>query len=58
MTGAVSCPVLLLAGEDDAICPLPVVEELASRRKPPAWCAFPARATPSSATARTSLSRL
>jgi proline iminopeptidase len=31
MTGAVSCPVLLLAGEDDAICPLPVVEELASR---------------------------
>ena len=31
MTGAVSCPVLLLAGEDDPICPLPVVEELASR---------------------------
>jgi pimeloyl-ACP methyl ester carboxylesterase len=31
MTGAVRCPVLLLAGEDDPICPLPVVEELASR---------------------------
>ena len=38
MTGAVRCPVLLLAGEDDPICPLPVVEELASllRPKPPA----------------------
>ena len=31
MTGAVLCPVLLLAGEDDPICPLPVVEELAGR---------------------------
>lgn len=28
---AVRCPVLVLAGEDDPICPLPVVEELASR---------------------------
>jgi len=26
-----SSPVLILAGEDDPICPLPVVEELASR---------------------------
>jgi proline iminopeptidase len=26
---AVSCPVLILAGEDDPICPLPVVEDLA-----------------------------
>jgi pimeloyl-ACP methyl ester carboxylesterase len=31
LTGAVRCPVLVLAGEDDPICPLPVVEELASR---------------------------
>jgi pimeloyl-ACP methyl ester carboxylesterase len=29
--GAVRCPVLVLAGEDDPICPLPVVEELASQ---------------------------
>jgi proline iminopeptidase len=29
--GAVRCPVLVLAGEDDPVCPLPVVEELASR---------------------------
>ena len=29
VAGAVSCPVLVLAGEDDPICPLPVVEELA-----------------------------
>jgi pimeloyl-ACP methyl ester carboxylesterase len=28
--GDVRCPVLVLAGEDDPICPLPVVEELAS----------------------------
>jgi proline iminopeptidase len=28
---AVRCPVLVLAGEDDPICPLPVVEELASQ---------------------------
>jgi pimeloyl-ACP methyl ester carboxylesterase len=28
---AVRCPMLVLAGEDDPICPLPVVEELASR---------------------------
>jgi proline iminopeptidase len=28
---AVGCPVLVLAGEDDPVCPLPVVEELASR---------------------------
>jgi proline iminopeptidase len=31
VTGAVRCPVLVLTGEDDPICPLPVVEELASR---------------------------
>ena len=30
VTGAVRCPVLVLAGEDDPICPLPVVKELAS----------------------------
>lgn len=29
--GAVRCPVLVLAGEDDPICPLPVVEDLASQ---------------------------
>jgi pimeloyl-ACP methyl ester carboxylesterase len=29
--GAVRCPVLVLAGEDDPVCPLPVVEDLASR---------------------------
>jgi pimeloyl-ACP methyl ester carboxylesterase len=29
--GAVRCPVLVLAGEDDPVCPLPVVEELASQ---------------------------
>jgi proline iminopeptidase len=29
--GAVRCPVLVLAGEDDPISPLPVVEELASQ---------------------------
>jgi proline iminopeptidase len=29
--GAVRCPVLILAGEDDPICPLPVVEELVSQ---------------------------
>jgi proline iminopeptidase len=28
---AIRCPVLVLAGEDDPICPLPVVEELARR---------------------------
>ena len=31
VTGAVRCPVLVLAGEDDPICPLPVAAELASR---------------------------
>ena len=31
LIGAVRCPVLVLAGEDDPVCPLPVVEELASR---------------------------
>ena len=31
VTGAVRCPVLVLTGEDDPICPLPVVEELVSR---------------------------
>jgi pimeloyl-ACP methyl ester carboxylesterase len=29
LIGAVRCPILVLAGEDDPICPLPVVEELA-----------------------------
>jgi pimeloyl-ACP methyl ester carboxylesterase len=28
---AVRCPALVLAGEDDPVCPLPVVEELAGR---------------------------
>ena len=31
VTDTVRCPVLVLVGEDDPICPLPVVEELASR---------------------------
>jgi pimeloyl-ACP methyl ester carboxylesterase len=31
LLGAVRCPVLILAGEDDPVCPLPVVEELASQ---------------------------
>jgi proline iminopeptidase len=29
MLAAIRCPVLILAGEDDPICPLPVVEDLA-----------------------------
>jgi pimeloyl-ACP methyl ester carboxylesterase len=31
VAGAVRCPVLVLTGEDDPVCPLPVVEELASQ---------------------------
>ena len=31
LLGAVQCPILVLAGEDDPVCPLPVVEELASQ---------------------------
>jgi pimeloyl-ACP methyl ester carboxylesterase len=31
LLGSVTCPVLVLAGEDDPVCPLPVVEELASQ---------------------------
>ena len=31
LLGAVRCPILVLAGEDDPVCPLPVVEELASQ---------------------------
>jgi pimeloyl-ACP methyl ester carboxylesterase len=31
LLGAVQCPILVLAGEDDPVCPLPIVEELASR---------------------------
>lgn len=31
---AITCPVLILAGEDDPICPLPVVEQLASQLPP------------------------
>ena len=30
----VTSPVLILAGEDDPVCPLPVLEELASRLPP------------------------
>jgi pimeloyl-ACP methyl ester carboxylesterase len=37
--GAVRCPVLVLAGEDDLICTLPVVEELA-RQLPPETTRF------------------
>ena len=39
VTGAVRCPVLVLAGEDDPVCPLPVVEELVAgcQRSLPAW---------------------
>jgi proline iminopeptidase len=28
---AIRCPVLILAGEDDPICPLPIVEDLAEQ---------------------------
>jgi pimeloyl-ACP methyl ester carboxylesterase len=31
LLGAVRCPILVLAGEDDPVCPLPVVEKLASQ---------------------------
>jgi proline iminopeptidase len=31
VVGPVRCPILILAGEDDPVCPLPVVEQLASR---------------------------
>jgi pimeloyl-ACP methyl ester carboxylesterase len=31
LLGAVRCPALVLAGEDDPVCPLPVVGELASQ---------------------------
>jgi pimeloyl-ACP methyl ester carboxylesterase len=31
VAGAVRCPVLVLTGEDDPICPLPVVEEMVGR---------------------------
>lgn len=31
LTGAIRCPILVLAGEDDPVCPLPLVEELASQ---------------------------
>jgi pimeloyl-ACP methyl ester carboxylesterase len=31
LLGAVTCPALVLAGEDDPVCPLPVVEELVGR---------------------------
>ncbi len=31
LIGAVRCPVLVLAGEDDPVCPLPVVKEMAGR---------------------------
>jgi pimeloyl-ACP methyl ester carboxylesterase len=54
--GAMRCRVLILASEDDPVCPLPVVEQLASRLpgQPLGWYACPQHATPSSATARTS----
>lgn len=29
MLGKIKCPVLILAGEDDPVCPLPVAEDLA-----------------------------
>ena len=32
VTGAVRCPVLVRTGDDDPICPQPVVQELASQR--------------------------
>ncbi len=56
LAGAVRCPVLVVAGEDDPVCPLPVVEELASRLPAGATrlVRLPGRVTPSSATARTS----
>ncbi len=31
LLGAVACPVLVLVGDDDPVCPLPVVEELVGR---------------------------
>jgi proline iminopeptidase len=31
LIGTITCPVLILAGEDDPVCPLPVVEQLADR---------------------------
>ena len=31
VTGAVTCPVLILVGEDDPLCPAPVAEELAGQ---------------------------
>ncbi|HEY3952215.1 MAG TPA: alpha/beta hydrolase [Streptosporangiaceae bacterium] len=31
LLATVRCPILILAGEDDPVCPLPVVEELASQ---------------------------
>jgi serine aminopeptidase S33 family len=34
VTGAVRCPVLVLAGEDDPLCPPPVAEDLAGRLPP------------------------
>ena len=34
VTGGVRCPVLVLAGEDDPICPLPVVQEMVSLLPP------------------------
>ena len=34
VTGAVTCPVLILAGEDDPLCPPPVAEDLAERLPP------------------------
>ena len=52
LTGAVRCPVLVLAGEDDPVCPLAVTEELAGLPAiPPASCPFPAPVTRSSVTA-------
>jgi len=38
LLGAVRCPILILAGEDDPVCPLPVVEELASQLPPGTTC--------------------
>ena len=59
VTAAVRYPVLVLTGEDDPVCPLPVVEELASQLpvKTTRLVKLPVRATPSSATAQTLPSR-
>ena len=49
----ITSPALILAGEDDPMCPLPLVEDLASQLPAdttPAWCVCPMPGTTSSAT--------